>query len=165
MDEKSGKEDFWSGDEDQVLRKLETSRLGLTEDEVRKRLDIYGQNVLRKKRLYAFEVFLRQFKSPFLWILIVISIVSMFLGQTISSLIILVMIFLSSLLSFFDEYKSEKIVEQLNKKIAHKALVIRAAEKKEVSVHNLVPGDMVFLTIGSVVPADIRLLYTKEVLY
>ena len=110
MDEKSGKEDFWSGDEDQVLRKLETSRLGLTEDEVRKRLDIYGQNVLRKKRLYAFEVFLRQFKSPFLWILIVISIVSMFLGQTISSLIILVMIFLSSLLSFFDEYKSKKIL-------------------------------------------------------
>ncbi len=157
----SSEQDFYSKDEFEVLNLLETSREGLKPLEVEQRIKIYGKNVLKEKRLKALRVFLRQFRSPFMWILLAIVLVSLFLGQIVNSIIIIIMIFLSSLLSFYDEFKSEKIVEELTKKIAHKAIVMRNGKKEEVIISELVPGDIVYLSIGSVIPADLRLIESK----
>lgn len=156
------KEDFYLKNEFEVLDELESSKDGLKESEVKLRLNRYGHNVLRKKRFRGLFIFLRQFRSPLIWILIGTAIVSMFLGQITSSIIILLMILLGSLLSFYNEYKSEKIVENLNNKIARRTIVLRNGKKSEVYVNELVPGDIVYLNIGSIVPADLRLIDARN---
>ena len=86
----------------------------------------------------------------------------MFFGEIIGGVIILILIFLSALVTFVQEYCSEKIVEDLNKKISHKTIVVRDGEKIEIDVKNLVPGDIVDLDIGSKVPADLRLIESEN---
>jgi P-type Mg2+ transporter len=158
----ANREDFWSKDAKQVFEVFDTPEKGLTDTEAKARLEKYGRNFLKKRRFRAFRIFAQQFKSPLIWILIVTAIISMSLGQIFNASLILFMILLSSLLSFYDEYKSEKIVEQLNKKIAHRTIVLRDGEKVEIPVYDIVPGDIVFLNIGSVVPADLRIFRAKD---
>ena len=153
--------DFWSKKETDVLKELETSKEGLSYREVELRKNKYGSNLL-KKRGYFFPLLFRQFKSPLIWLLIITSIVSMFFGEQTNAIIILVLIFLVSLVSFIQEYRSEKTVEDLNKKISYKTIVLRNNTKEEIDVKDLVPGDIVLLNIGSKVPADIRLIETKN---
>jgi len=155
---KSGKEEYWLVKSEVVLNSLDTSKEGLSQEEVKKRQKEFGLNVIKRKKSAILMIFLRQFKSPLIWILIAVSIISIFFGELINAIIIFSMILLSSLLSFFNEYRSEHILEDLNKKIAHKAMVMREGEKQVVSVSEIVPGDIVFFSNGSVVPADIRLV-------
>lgn len=159
---KSGKDEYWLMRSEDVLDKLDTSKEGLSQDEVRKRQKQFGLNVIKRKKLAVLKIFLRQFKSPLIWILIVVSIISIFFGELINAIIIFSMILLSSLLSFFNEYRSEHIIEDLNKKIAHKVIVMRNGEKQEVSVSEIVQGDIVFLSNGSAVPADMRLIEVND---
>lgn len=153
--------DYWSKKEEEVLAGLETSRNGLTHEEAEARLKKYGYNALKKKSK-TLRIFLKQFKNPLIWILIVTTIISIAFGQLLNSIIILVMILFVSLISFFQEYRSEKTVEDLNKRISHTALVVRDAEKQEVDVKDLVPGDMVVLNLGDIVPADLRIIESKN---
>ena len=126
--------DFYSKNEYEVLNILESSKEGLKEDEAILRLKHYGPNALGKKKFRTLIIFLRQFKSPLIWILLVTSFISMLVGGGMtSSIIILLMVLLSSLLSFYNEYRSEKIVEDLNKRIAHKVIVMRNGKKTEPS--------------------------------
>lgn len=155
-------EDFYSKNEYEVLNRLESSKNGLTNEEARLRLKLYGKNVLKKKSYKGLFIFLRQFKSPLIWILIVCAIVSIILGEAANSFIIIIIIIFSGLLGFINEYRSDKIVEDLNKTISHKAIVLRDGKKNEISVSDLVPGDIVFLNIGNIVPADLRLIETKN---
>lgn len=156
------KEDYYSKTEPEIFQLLSSSREGLSAADVEERQKQFGKNVLKSKRFKAARIFFRQFRSPFLLILIAIVIISFFLGQTANSIIISLMIVLSSLLSFFDEYRSEKISEELTKKIAHRVLVERNGKKEEIAASELVPGDLVYLTIGSVVPADLRITESKN---
>lgn len=153
--------EYWAQNEKELFEIFQTSRKGLSETEVSARQEEYGFNELKRKKS-ALLIFLRQFKSPLVWLLVATSIISMFFGEIINATIILVMIFLVSLVSFIQEYRSEKTVRDLNGKIAHKTIVIRNDEKTEIDVKNLVPGDIVVLNVGSNVPADLRLLYTKN---
>src|SRR3989344_9122446 len=117
---KSGKEEYWLVKSEVVLNSLDTSKEGLSQEEVKKRQKEFGLNVIKRKKSAILMIFLRQFKSPLIWILIAVSIISIFFGELINAIIIFSMILLSSLLSFFNEYRSENIVDDLNKKIAHK---------------------------------------------
>jgi len=155
-------EDFWSKKEEDVLDELGSSKEGISNEEAHLRIKKYGQNVLKKKKYKGLKIFLRQFKSPFLLILLITVIVSAFWGEIINAIIISSMILLSSILSFYDEYKSEKIAESLSKRISNKCIVSRSGEKQEINSIDLVPGDIVYLNIGDIVPADLRLIYTKE---
>jgi len=154
--------DFYSKNEYEVLNMLESSKEGLSDEEAHTRINRYGKNIIAKKKFTGLVIFLRQFKSPLIWILVATAIVSIFLGQITSSVIILLMILLGSLLSFYNEFKSEKIVADLNKKIQHKAIVMRNGRKTEVYSSELVLGDIVYLNIGSIVPADLRLIEAKN---
>jgi Mg2+-importing ATPase len=111
-------------------------------------------------KLHGFSIpvlLLRQLKNPLLTILVVASIVSFLVGGRTDSIIILGIILLSVSLSFWNEYSAEKTVSDLLKKISLTALVVRNGQKLEIPVRDIVVGDTVFLSTGSIVPADIQL--------
>ncbi len=158
---KGEKYDYWNKRESEIFETLETSRKGLAEEEIELRRKEYGYNQLKRKKPAVF-IFFRQFKSPLIWLLIATSIVSMFFGELIGAVIILIMITLTSLFSFIQEYRAERTVVDLNRKISYKTIVIRNNEKAEIHVRDLVPGDIVVLNLGNKVPADLRIIESEN---
>ncbi len=161
MEKEEVRTDYWDKKESEVFDLLKTSERGLTEKEVELRRKEYGLNEIKRKRS-TILIFLRQFKSLLIWLLIITSIASIFFGEVISGIIIIVLVLLASLFSFLQEFRAEKTVEDLNKKISYKTIVIRDNEKKEIDVKYLVPGDIVVLNIGDKIPADLRLIESKN---
>ena len=159
--QKGSELEYWNKTEGDLFRVFKSSRQGLTESEIESRHKEYGYNQLKKKKSFLL-LLLRQFKNPLLWLLIVTSVLSMYFGEVLGGTIILVLIFLSAIVSFIQEYRSERIVDDLNKKISHKAIVTRNGEKIEIDVKNIVPGDIINLDVGSKVPADVRLIEAEN---
>ncbi|HTZ42116.1 MAG TPA: magnesium-translocating P-type ATPase [Candidatus Omnitrophota bacterium] len=159
--EKEGEQDYWNKKEQEIFGIFNTSEKGLSNEQIELQKKKYGYNELKRKKPAIF-LFFRQFKSPLIWLFIIISIISMFFGELISAVIILIIVSLTSLFSFLQEYRSEKTVSDLNKKISHKAIAIRDNEKIEIDVKELVPGDLIVLNIGDKVPADLRIIESKN---
>jgi len=154
---------YWALDANAVATAAETSaEKGLSSEEAQQRLRKFGANELPKKRVNAFEVFIRQFTSPLVLILLAASVVSAFFGEVTDAVIIIVIVAFSGVIGFVNEFRSEKTIEQLAKHISRKALVLRDGEKKEVDARHLVPGDVVFVAIGDVVPADLRIISCND---
>jgi len=157
--DKDGIIDFASMDIDEVYKTLNTTIDGLSENEVSKRIEKYGLNVLEKKKSIGFfTLFINQFKSLLVGILVIAVIISIFLGEIIDSIAIIVILLINSLLGALQEFKAEKSLEALKKYLSEKAIVIRKGERKEIDAKYLVPGDMIVLEEGMKVPADIRLV-------
>lgn len=136
---------------------------GLSSQEAEKRLEEYGENtVMAKKKIKPVVIFLGKFKNPLLILLITISIVSFFLGQKTSATIVMMMVFLSAILDFFNTYKSQKAVEKLASRVAIKVTVKRDGEKKEIDFKDIVPGDILFLNAGNIIPADSIVLESDD---
>jgi len=132
---------------------------GLTEDEARRRLGIYGPNELRRKRATPFVVYvLRQLRSVLILILIGAVGVSIWIGDWIEASVILVIVVLNALVGATQERKAERALRSLQTLAAPEATVLRDGEVRSVSASLLVPGDLVRLNAGSIVPADLRLL-------
>lgn len=145
-----------------VLKQLQTDETGLTESEAKNRQQKYGLNVLQSNRINAFTLFLRQLTdNPLLLILAVCTFIAFLLGDRTSSFYIFGVIIVSIILGFWNEYSAEKTVQELMKKITPNALVLRNGEKEEVPVTHLTIGDIVLLSQGSIIPADLRLIETK----
>ena len=146
-----------------VVRELDSREQGLTEPEARKRFDVYGPNTLsEKKQRSPLLEFLNNFLNPLVITLLVISAVSFLLGNSIDGLIILVMVAMSVTLNFVQEYKASKSAEALRAKVAHMASVLRNATVMEIPAVQLVPGDVIELNAGDLIPADARLIETKD---
>jgi len=148
---------------------LDTSTLGtspfpgLSNLEIRKRLSHYGKNIIyRKKRLSPIVSFIKKFNSPVLLMLIGTSVVSLFLGQASSAVIILVMVLLSAVMDFVNTRKSEAVAEKLVSQVAATATVWRDGYRREISMRMLVPGDIIEFSAGDVVPADCRLIIAND---
>jgi len=107
-------------------------------------------------------VLLRQFKNPIFGILIACAVVAGFFAEPEQSIAILTMIALSVVLGFYNEYKAEKIVEDLRQSVSFKAVVTRDGKPSETDSTLLVPGDLVSLYIGDIVPADMRIVESKD---
>ena len=105
---------------------------------------------------------MKKFNSPLLLMLIGTSIVSLFLGQTVSATVILAMVFLSAVMDFWNTRKSEAVAEKLVAQVSSTVTVWRDGEKREVSLKLLVPGDVIELSAGSVIPADCRVLSADD---
>lgn len=132
---------------------------GLTEKEVKERHRIFGLNRLpEEKPVSLFLIFLRQFKSPLIYILVIAGGATLFLKDYTDSIVIFSAVFLSAFVGFFQENKTSKILNELKKIIKEKAHVVRDGEEKEIDAANLTPGDIFFLEAGSRVPADGRLI-------
>ena len=148
---------------EELLSSLKTSKKGLDPKEAEKRLKQYGYNrIEERKTKTALKIFISQFKNPLIYILVFATLVAAFVGEKTEAVIIMAIIFLNSVLGFFQEYRSEKALEKLKKYIKFKAKVIRNGEKTEIDAEDLVPGDIVFLNIGDKVPADMRLIDVQD---
>ena len=143
---------------DDVLTCLESTLTGLSADEVGVRVARIGPNVLRSHGARPLAVLMRQLRNPMLVLLVAAALTSFLVGERTSALIILAIICMSVGLGFFNEYRSELAVEALHSQLRHTALAIRDDKPSAVDVTELVPGDIVRLAVGDVVPADLRLV-------
>lgn len=153
----------WAQKTEDLMTDLETSIKGLNSSESEKRLETYGLNEIAKKdKKSGVIILLEQFTNPLVIVLMIASIIAFFLGEQADAIIIVVIVTINSVLGFVQEFRAEKTVRALRKLIAQKAKVLRNGEKIEIENKFLVPGDIVYLNIGDIVPADIRLLQEEE---
>ena len=141
-----------------VLARLGSSAEGLPEDEAARRLRAVGPNAVRSHRARALPVLMNQLRSPLLVLLAATALASAFLGQASDAVIIGIILLASVGLGFANEYKAAKTAEALHSSVRHSCIVLRDGHPRTADVTDLVPGDVVDLQIGQVVPADLRLL-------
>jgi Ca2+-transporting ATPase len=146
-----------------ILRKLNTSEEGLTDKGVKERLKQYGPNKLaEEEKINRLKILLHQFTSPLIYILILAAIVTFLLKEYIDTGVIMAVVLLNAIIGYIQEFKAEESVRALKKMIVPHARVLRDRREKEVNSVDLVPGDIVLLSSGSRVPADLRLFKTIE---
>ncbi len=144
---------------DKVLEILGAHRSGLSEDEARKRIARYGQNVLKGKRKSSpVIVFLQQFLSPLIYVLLAAVVVSLFTGHLLDAIIIFAVLLLNATIGYIQETRAEKAMQALLSMAAPKSNVRRGGSMRQVATAELVPGDILLLETGDRVPADARLL-------
>lgn len=142
----------------EVLELFKTSELGLLKKDVVLAQEKYGFNEIETKNVNAFSVLVRQFKSPFTYLLLAAAIISIFVGQMVDSITVLSFIVINVIIGFFQEYKAEKSVYFLQKFIPQKVKVLRASKEEVIDRKFLVPGDIVLLEAGDKAPADLRVI-------
>ena len=154
---------FWSVSDTELLGNFKSSLTGLTSNDAKKRIIQYGANRLNpQKRAGAFTLLISQFKSPIILILLFATGLSVFLHDPADALIILLIVLVSGLLGFWQEYSASNAVEKLLAIVQIKAAVIRDGNQLEISIEDIVPGDIIFLNAGDIVPGDCLLLESKD---
>jgi len=143
---------------DDVLVRLDSRAAGLGAEEAGRRLAVQGPNAVRTHHPQPWRILGRQLRSPVLILLAVTATVSFFLGQRTDTVVIGVILVASVGLGFVNEYRAARATDALHSRVTHRAVVVRSAHPNEVDVTGLVPGDVVRLRLGEVVPADLRLL-------
>jgi len=155
--------DFASASADRVLSKLKSSPKGLGDAEARKRFVLYGPNESSKqRRKSALEQLFSKFLKPLIIVLIIDGAFAWYIGEVLGASFILGMILVSVFISFIQEYRSSREVEGLLAMVHTVATVIRGGKEKEIHLRNLVPGDVVKLCAGDIIPADVRLISCKD---
>ncbi len=146
-----------------VLRQLKTSEEGLTAHEAEVRLHREGYNELTAKNgVRRWKILVQQFASPLVAILVVALVISIFLNEYIDAIIIGSIVILNALLGFTLEYKAEKAIEALQKMASAKAKVLRNGKETRIESRLLVSGDIIFVEMGDIVPADARILEAHD---
>ncbi len=140
-----------------LAEQLETSKEGLSNSVVQKNLSIYGSNEIQEKKHNLFILFLSQFTSPLVYVLLVAALLSLFLGNVHEGLLIFVIILVNSFIGFWQEVKALASIKALKKLTESKTQVKRDNKMIVISSSQLVPGDVIILSEGDIVPADIRL--------
>ncbi|MDQ1276215.1 MAG: P-type Ca2+ transporter type, partial [Euryarchaeota archaeon] len=148
---------------DAVLKTLNTSETGLSSGETEIRLQKYGKNELKEEEKTSLvKLFLSQFKSFLIIILMVAALVSALLGELVDAFVILFTVFLAGVLGFVQEYRAEESIKLLKSLTSPEALVIRDGKEVKVPSSLLVPGDVLVLQAGDRIPADARLLEAQS---
>jgi P-type Mg2+ transporter len=147
---------------DRVLAMLGSGQAGLGDDEATIRRGRVGANAVRTHRVSALAVLARQLRSALLGLLAAAALVSFFVGERTDAIVIAVIIAISVGFGFVNEYRAERAGAALHDRIRHTAVVVRDGTAHSVDVVDLVPGDVVHLELGMVVPADVRLLATQR---
>lgn len=136
---------------------------GLSRHEAKERLATYGPNeIIQSKKLSVAANFFLKFKNPLIIILILAALVSGFLGNRIDPFIIIAMVILSVTIDFINTYKSQKAAEALRDRVKITATVVREGALEEIPLSLIVPGDVVILSPGDVIPADGIVLQAKD---
>lgn len=154
---------YWSVSAETLLAGLNTSGSGLSSDEAKARLRTFGDNTIHARQgSSALAAFLRQFRSPLVLILIFAAVVSAIVGEGSEAVIIGVIVLASCVLSFTQEYGASRAMQALSARIGRKALVLRDGAETVLPVEEIVPGDVVRLSAGNLIPADGILLETRD---
>ncbi|WP_005035445.1 cation-translocating P-type ATPase [Holophaga foetida] len=144
---------------EQVIEALQSSAAGLSATEAQKRLLTWGPNELSTgKKQHPFMMFLLQFTDFMILVLIAAAIIAGFLGEAIDAIAIIVIVLLNAIVGFIQEYRAEKAMEALKQMAAPSASVVREGSARAIPACTLVPGDLVLLEAGAVVPADMRII-------
>ena len=152
-------EKLYGKDRKTILREFQTTEKGLSDNEVRNRKAIFGDNALKeKKRKGILKVFFNQFKDLLVGILIVAGIISIITDNVESTLVIFIVILLNAILGTVQYFKAEQSLEALKSLTAAKCKVIRDGIKQEILSKDIVPGDILFLEAGDLIAADGRII-------
>jgi Mg2+-importing ATPase len=156
-------EEILSISADELISRFGTSTAGLTTEEATKRLETYGSNDVAKQAQVSIIIeFISHFKSPLVIILIIAAIAAGVLGEITDAIIILSIVLVSVILDFTQEYRAGKAAEALRKRVATTATTFRDGTKQDIEISGLVPGDIIALSAGDIVPADARIINSKD---
>ncbi|MFA5019585.1 MAG: HAD-IC family P-type ATPase [Candidatus Pacearchaeota archaeon] len=155
--------DYYTLKKEDVLKELKTGFNGLSNTEAKKRIVQYGSNViLKQKTINPFFLFIQQFNSALIYILIIAAVISYIFGHIVDVYIIAIVILINSLIGFLQSYRAEKSIDALRKLIVSYAKVYRDGKLTKLKAEELIPGDVILLEQGDKVPADCRLLELKN---
>ncbi|MFW9803703.1 MAG: cation-translocating P-type ATPase [Candidatus Thorarchaeota archaeon] len=150
-------------DYSECLTNLGSNPEGLTQEEARKKLIEEGPNELTlKERENALFLFLRQFNSPLVYVLIVAAVVSIVADHAIDAVVIAIILIINAIIGFIQEWKAEKTIESVRQLIEERSLVVREGEERDIPSSEIVPGDVLLLRAGERVPADGRVLFERN---
>jgi Mg2+-importing ATPase len=150
-------------DTDTVLKELGSQLSGLSEAQADSRLKQFGTNeIAREKRQSALMRLLGNIKNPLVLLLLALGVLSFLTGDLRAMVVIFVMVVLGVVLRFFQEARADNAAEKLKAMVSSTAALVRGGNEEEVSLKMLVPGDIIRLAAGDMVPADVRVLSAKD---
>jgi H+-transporting ATPase len=149
--------DFAKVSLEEALKKLDTSMEGLSADQARQRLEQYGPNALVEKKVNPLLKFLSYFWGPIPWMIEIAAVLSAVVQHWPDLIIILVLLLFNAVIGFWQEHQAANAVEALKKQLALKARVRRGGQWTEADAVELVPGDVIRLRLGDIIPADVKL--------
>ena len=142
---------------------LNSSESGISEKEAKSRLEKYGKNVIEEKKNFEpIKVFLSQFNSFLIYILLIAAAISFFIGHSLDGFVISAIVLLNAFIGFFQQFKAEKAISNLKKLIVPMSTVIRENTVKEIPSSELVPGDIIVLEAGDKISADARIIESEN---
>ena len=146
-----------------LLSKLKTNINGLTDNDATNKLNEYGHNIIKEEKVKKWYHFLLEsYKDPFIYILAILAIINLILGDVLGALIIAILAFISTTIRLIQDYSAYKFDQKLKGQIYTVANVLRNNQTKEIKTKNIVIGDIVELNAGAMIPADILLLETND---
>jgi Mg2+-importing ATPase len=154
---------YWSRPAADLMTELGCTPYGLSTEEARERLQRFGPNALAPRRkASALATFLRQFINPLVLILLFAAAVSMITAEWADAAIVITIVVASAALTFFQEYAASNAVEALRARVTVKATVLRNGKPEPVPAEEVVPGDLMLLSAGSLIPADGLVLEARD---
>lgn len=155
--------DYYKKPIEQIFEELNTSEKGISEEEARKRIEKNGLNELQTEtRINKLKLFLTQFKSFIIYIMLFALLLSLMLGEIADAIVIAFILIANALIGYYQELSAQQSLEALKKMGVVKAKVIRNGETKEVDSKNLAVGDVIYLEPGDKVPADARIFQSTD---
>lgn len=155
--------DISKKDKNDLLKLYETDENGLSVKQAEERLEKNGQNVVvKREKKSAFSFFIKSFNDKFIYILILLAVIDFLLADKLGAFIILGIAFVSAMIKFVQEYSTYKFNQKLEQNIFNTTTALRNKKEKEVRIENVVTGDIVELNAGSIIPADVMLIESKD---
>ena len=155
--------DISTKDKNDLLKLYETDENGLSTKQADERLEKNGQNVVvKREKKSAFSFFIKSFNDKFIYILILLAVIDFLLADKLGAFIILGIAFVSAMIKFVQEYSTYRFNQRLEQNIFNTTTVLRNKKVKEIRIENVVVGDIVELNAGSIIPADVMLIESKD---
>lgn len=159
---KMGMEQYRQSTED-VIQSVDSSKEGLSKEEVKKRLEAYGYNEIKdKEKVSTWKLFLESFKDPMVIVLLAAAGIQIILGEIAESIIIFLVLLINAVISVIQTKKAESSLDALRDMSAPEAKVVRNGANEVIPARELVPGDIVILEAGDFIPADGRILSSES---
>src|SRR6056297_575997 len=155
-------EEWYRRSVDDVFETLGVDDSGLSDDEARRRQEEHGPNRLREQTtVSAWRILLDQFTSPLVYVLVGALVVTIAIRSYSDAIVVAIVLIVNSTVGFFQEYRAETAVQSLMEMVSPKAAVRRGGDERQIDAEEIVPGDVVVLRQGEIVPADARLFETR----
>ena len=143
---------------EEILGQLQSESDGLARDEVAKRQQVFGKNIIEEQKVNRLSLLAGQFKSPLVLILLLAALIAVSVGSFADSLLIILIVCINTALGFWQELKALTSIEALKKMTESRITVMRDGDEKKIASSEIVPGDLILLEEGDIVPADLRLI-------